>query len=253
MKRLRSLMCLVFLLAVSFDSQASCARSGLAQVYAAIFGNHNVRVVNQQAMLQALTDFGVADAKSVPVKKMNSVARQIMGSGTVSFTLEGIWLDEDLLDTLSDDIRDFIFYHEAAHYAAGHHYAFVKRAAALVLSAGLGAAGAGYFAGKHLTWQNCLCLALVSSGGSYAICEYLLKSYEVEQEFEADRLAAEKLCARDKARAVIMRCNDIEKQLQSTDRQSSWLQKKLTNHLIMMREILERWNTTSSSIDAGLV
>lgn len=91
------------------------------RTYCSVFGSENASDYYQEKVKEALTAFGVNDVNHVPIKKMNRTAAFFVGDQLYSFTMFGIWLNEELLDKCEESERVFALYHEAAHYARKHH------------------------------------------------------------------------------------------------------------------------------------
>jgi len=92
-------------------------RAMTEKAYGTVLGNKEASDQYKEIVRTALEQMGVENIEQVPIKKMNSVASYLVGDELFSFTMFGIWLNEDLLATCDEAERTFILYHEAAHYA----------------------------------------------------------------------------------------------------------------------------------------
>jgi Zn-dependent protease with chaperone function len=97
------------------------AQNYIAKIYCAFLGNDNATSEYQTIAREALQAFGVHDFDQVPIKKMSFLPKKVLGDGVVSFTMQGIWIDEELLTECPFEEVIFTIYHEAAHYALRDH------------------------------------------------------------------------------------------------------------------------------------
>ncbi len=93
----------------------------IEQTYCTILGDKDASPHYQATTREALHNFGVKDVDNVPIKKMNTIPQHIMGNKLYSFTMFGIWFNEDLLNKCDEAEQLFMIHHEAAHYANKHH------------------------------------------------------------------------------------------------------------------------------------
>lgn len=159
----------------------------LYHFYTPFFGNQNASEPYQKLVQQAYNDYA-QNGCTIPVKKMNSLVSKLVGGQLYSFTMFGIWLDEDLLDAVDESVRKWIIYHEVAHYILGHH------AKAL----GLVATMVPLFGVTNVCSQNAygrLQGSIIAGLFAYGLHLYALKPYIKEQEKEADLAVVRILCA----------------------------------------------------------
>lgn len=149
----------------------------LHHCYSPFLGNKNANEYYTQLVQEAAADFGYA--KIIPVKQMNNWVCRLMGADLHSFTMFGIWLNQDSLDACDSVERNWIIYHEVAHYHARHHTRVLGLLALVGPFIGI---NHSYIKNK---WGNIL--AVISSGlCTYRLHSYVLKPYVKAQEKEAD-------------------------------------------------------------------
>lgn len=123
MSAIRLAKCLVLLLIMIIVSEQKifAAEQYLSKIYCAVLGKNDAAGVYQSIVHEALQAFGVKDFEQVPIKKMANLTKKVVGDGVVSFTMQGIWIDEDLLAECPFEEVVFTLYLEAAHYAFRDH------------------------------------------------------------------------------------------------------------------------------------
>lgn len=155
----------------------SVSSNPLYHCYAPFLGNKNAHEYYTQQVQDAAADFGYK--KTIPVKQMNTMVNRLMGGHLLSFTMFGIWLNQDSLDACDSIERTWIIYHEVAHYLAGHHARVLGLLALVGPFIGI---NHSYIKNK---WGSIM--ALISSGlCTYRLKSYVLKPYVKAQEKEAD-------------------------------------------------------------------
>ncbi len=185
----------VHLFTLSFFLTLPCLALNLnagSAIYAPLFGTQNAREQYQKIIQQALQEFGYTDFEKVSIKKMNSMAQKLIGAQLYSFTLFGIWLNEELLEQENETIRYWLLYHEAAHVALHHHAKALGLCATLIP-----AVCTIYYLSKNVLDSSIGSLAATSLF-SYGLLTYALKPYIREQEKEADLAVVRLLCSTKK-------------------------------------------------------
>ena len=186
--------------------------------YQLMLGNKDASSAYKDRAMQALKDFHVSDFQQVPVKQMNSIAQALIGSQLYSFTLFGIWLNEELLAQESSAILEYRIYHEAAHYALGHHskalgiFAITIPAVAAVpvlykyySVPHLHRTVSPYLAGQINKWAS----GLLTTAVAYGVYKIGIQATIKEQEKEADLAAIRLLCKLGKEDVVHAYLQDL--------------------------------------------
>jgi hypothetical protein len=93
----------------------------VSTMYCAILGKEDAAQEYQVIVHEALQAFGIHDFEGVSVKKLSSFPKKFLGDNVISFSMQGIWIDENLLTDCPFEEMIFTLYHEAAHYAFRHH------------------------------------------------------------------------------------------------------------------------------------
>ena len=171
-----------FILMISFHSLNSIPNP-LAKIYPFIFGNDDASEQYQKLIRQAFQEYGYSKDFEVPIKKMNSVGQKIIGTQLYSFTLFGIWLNEELLDAADENVRQWMIYHEVAHSILAHHAIAIALSAfmvPLIVST--------YYLPKFVT-KSSLIGGLCAGLYSYSALQHIIKPAIKEQEKEADLAA----------------------------------------------------------------
>lgn len=205
----------LFLILISINSFA-IDRTLFNTPYHYLFGNKDASATYRSKVAEALSHFNVEYSERIPVKKMNALASKLVGTELVSFTLFGIWLNEEELNILDDDSRDFLIYHEAAHYALNHHAKTIGILAAtipLIAAFPLANTNKDYRFSKIAS----ICMAAGVTLGMYT----LLKPFVKEQEKEADVAATRLLCKIGKADVVLKHLYNLAQNI-SYDLNDDW-------------------------------
>lgn len=149
----------------------------LHHCYAPFLGYKNANGYYTQLVHEAAADFRYENI--IPVKQMNDSARRLIGYDLPAFTMGGIWLNQESLDTCPDIERYWIIYHEVAHYVAGHHSHLISL---LSLVSPLISINYSYM---QTSWGTII--ALISSGLlSYRLKRYAIQPFVKAQAKEAD-------------------------------------------------------------------
>lgn len=186
----KAISILAFLYSVNLQSNP------LHSVYSPFFGSQDASERYQKLVQEAYNDYGQASCCSIPVKKMNSFVSKFIGGELFSFTMFGIWLNEELLDAADESVRTWIIYHEVAHYILGHHAKAI----------GLVATSIPLFAVTNVHAQNTygrLPGSLITGMFAYGLHLYALKPYIKNQEKEADLAALRVLWRKNKFNPII--------------------------------------------------
>lgn len=172
--------------------------------YQVLLGNKDAASIYKDSVIQALKDFNVAHPENVPVKQMNSIAQKFIGSQLYTFTLFGIWLNEELLAQESKEIQEYRIYHEAAHYALGHHgKALGSIGLAIPVVAAIPVVYKEYASSLNISDQLSSWISrLLTAGISYGVYKEIFKRSIKEQEKEADLAAIRLLCSLGKESIV---------------------------------------------------
>jgi hypothetical protein len=217
MKHNHSFFILFFSLLFMQTVSASCP------FYNVIFGNEEVSAHYKKLAMKALRDFKVGKAEKVAIKKMNSFASHLLGAELYSFTLAGIWINEPALNTLTESAREFKLYHEAAHYALGHHaQALGLVAAALPLMTTFPLLYRSAYYHSAFKKLGNLFVYAASALSWYGICAYGFKPYIKEQEKAADLAATRMLCSIGKESIVQAYLNELRNELTAQTVSEDW-------------------------------
>lgn len=194
--------------------QNSFAFNPIPKLYQSIFGSENVNEYYENIVNEALQDFECAQ-DAFAVKKMNSVAKHLIGAELCSFTLFGIWLNEEILDTCDESLRRWFIYHEVAHVVCRHH---AKALGVSVLLATV--IGSSWYCSNRII-KNTLFTAGTSGIISYSLYNFALKPFIKEQEKNADLAAVTILVNAGKQEIVNTYMSYLEKQRDEGDGQAS--------------------------------
>lgn len=208
-------------LTLLFSFNVTHAGKGMmSKVYCSIFGNQDVSPAYKEIAQQALKQLGVKDFESVSVKQMNGVGPAFARMDLSSFTAFGIWLDEDYLDTCTEEEKLFHIYHEASHYVSMHHQKILAGAAlSLPLItwglAKLSSASTGSFFTACAMFTGLSAVAL--AGIYFGVLPRVVK----RQEKQADLLAAQILMDMGREDVVIDHINSL-KASRNQDSSDTW-------------------------------
>jgi len=182
-----------FISALNAGTFSAKALKALNKPYELIFGSQDASESYQRAARIALADYGVTNPELVAIKQINPKASTLIDKDLLSFTLFGIWLNEQALNEIDPAIKEWAIYHEVAHHVLNHH------AKALALTSLLGLLIAQQFCYTPFDNKaiNALCTGLVG----YFSYE-TLKSYVRVQELQADIEATRILCLIGKKETV---------------------------------------------------
>ena len=188
--------------------------NGSCPFYNVIFGNEEVPAPYKKQITQALRDFKVSHPEKVAIKKMNSFASRLLGNELYSFTLAGIWINEPALNTLTESAREFKLYHEAAHYALGHHaqaLGLVATALPLMTTFPLLFRSAYY----HSVYKKCGNIFAYGATALswFGLYTYGFKPFIKQQEKAADLAAVRMLCSIGKEEVVQDYLNELRNEL----------------------------------------
>lgn len=180
-------------LAVLCTADSAVARQSIVStIYCSLFGNQDASQEYKKLVYQALTDLGINNPEDVPVKKMNGVGSILAGMDVSSFTAFGIWLDEQHLDTCTQEEKLFHIYHEASHYACKHHQKTLIGSAASIPLIILGLMKLGSLSphGSVAQYISTTSALLLTLSATYL---YILPHVVKKQERQADVVAAKTL------------------------------------------------------------
>jgi len=157
------------------------------QLHMLVLGSHDASHKQQLDIRSALNRAGIEHADLVPVKQMNDVGPYLAGSRLVSFTADGIWLNEQALADLSPEEQAFVYQHEAVHYLRNHHAELlihltsVSYIATLII-----ATSRTLFSSTLLRTANNLILGYLAAT---LYIKHILQPLRIRQEHEADYTA----------------------------------------------------------------
>lgn len=195
-------------LMVLLFSISSLAGNPFHYCYAPFLGLDDANEYYIQLIDQAAQDFGYH--KKIPVKQMNTMLTRVGRSELYSFTMLGIWLNQPLLDQCDECVRNWMLYHEVAHYLECHH---LKVLGLLAL--------VGPFIGMNYSYVNNRwgkLMGAVSSGlCSYRLYNYVLKPYVKAQEKDADLMVLRLWHALKKDEQIIAYLDYLKKLIQDDD------------------------------------
>lgn len=124
----KSLFAYVFLLLVCMNTSVLQSKTISETLHAYLLGSEPASAQRAQKIQEALVRCGISHAYEVPIYNMNGVGPFLAGQELYSFTADGIWINEKLIEKsqLTDHEQEYLYRHEAAHYAAGHHSTMLK-------------------------------------------------------------------------------------------------------------------------------
>jgi len=196
--------------------------------------SENYRYIAQQA----LKDFNVTNFDTIPIKKVGGISKYILGNNTLSFTLYGIWVDEDLLAAFPKQEIIFTLYEEAAHYVLRHHakllLSLIPSSFALwAFSHGAARAIGGSFIRKALT----ICLS--GAGLIFGIDRYMMSPIIRSHEKEAELAAARVLCKVQKHEVVFGHIDYLQNLLSRGEASSDCWWHTTSERIKYMKEFMQ--------------
>lgn len=138
---------------------------------------------------------GLQTNTPIPVKKMNSLFTRLTNNEIVSFTLGSIWVNEKIMDQMSESERIFNMQHEVMHYLSNHP----TQVLAAVLGSSIAVSLVTAFTGKYLArTRNKFTrrgIILASAFATLAtLHEVLFQPLSKKHEQQAEIAAAKLLC-----------------------------------------------------------
>lgn len=123
MKHGKSCVWYMFLMAVYMSTHSIASKTISETLHACLLGSGEVSSKRKKMIQDALESIGVEHVKDVPINKMNGVGPFLAGQELYTFTADGIWVNESLIEEsgLSVLQERYLYRHEAAHYALNHH------------------------------------------------------------------------------------------------------------------------------------
>ncbi len=198
----------LFILSSSVLMQAN----PMQKIYASVFGDQEVSSEYKTLVQEALDDYGYP--RAVSVKKMNTIGSRLVDLQLYSFTLFGIWLNEDLLNSCDINLKKWLIYHEVAHVVHKHH------AKAIALTGMIAALSlAQYHFAAHLFQNKSFAGTLAAASGALLFINSL-KCFIRAQEKAADLAAVKTLCHNGKkyiAQSYLEYLNNLIKEGQSNE------------------------------------
>lgn len=195
----------------------------IAQAYCKILGNKDASQEQKSKIYEALKALGVENPEKIPVKQMNGFGPAFARINLLSFTAFGFWVDETYLNQLTKEEAIFLMYHEAAHYALGHHQQILTGTAIAIPATSAIVLGL-----DHLLRLKNMSLTTRMLGAIGVIIGSLLSSYffvlpeiSKQQEKEADLKAAELLISMGKWHIVKEHVKHL-KNIASDDDENTW-------------------------------
>jgi len=175
----------------------------IEKIYCTLFGQEDLSPQYRIKMNKALVRHRIENPDQVLVKKMNGFASKLLNLNLYSFTLDGIWLNENLLEKCTPEERTFMMHHEAAHYKNNHHNKLLAKIVPVAVTL---PALTILFRNKIVPFKNRVAKYAVLSGlcilELLGITELIARPTLKQQEREADVSAAKALCANGKIDAV---------------------------------------------------
>lgn len=209
MKKLIKLMLIIGALA-TLSSEASL----LGHIYSLVLGRQDLDKENTQVVESALKAYNINH--KVLIKKMGSFPSSAVRIPLASFTMSGIWFDQDFLNSCTPEQKEWDVFHEAAHYKLNHHAKLL----------GMGALSLGAIALTVYTGCNMvdatpsiklILAAALGLSTSWVAVKKVLQSYVRQQEQEADEYAAKTLQQIGKIDTVKKHIESLEKNSNTTD------------------------------------
>jgi len=195
-------------------------------LYCAVLGNEDASMKYQEIIREALQDFGVVEFNTVAVKKMSSLPKRLLGNSLISFTMQGIWIDEELLLECPEEEVVFTLYHEAAHYVKRHHAKLLL----MVVPASVIFYGITHWPASLLERKlkykllKVGLIGLLSGGALMALDRFLMRPLVREFEKDAELEAARLLCRLHKQKIVSAHIDFLKSSLldKSDNNTESW-------------------------------
>jgi hypothetical protein len=210
-------------------------QSCINPLYTTLLGNEDASENYKESIRSALKDSGVTDIEQIAIKKMNGVASCLVGSELCSFTLFGIWINEPAWDTIDPLHREFMIYHEAAHYARNHHQTLLASLAPSALLTLLIPIVSPYLlseSNRTAKWATPITLELINLCVVYKLIAQPLIQ---RQEDEADRAALQTLHALGKDDVVNAYIKNLEHLANGSD-YDVWWQKPLSVQVASLQD-----------------
>jgi len=110
-----------FFCLVVFQHSSLSAANYIEKFYCSLLGKEDVSCKYKEIIHDALHAFGVKEFEGVPIKKMGTLPLRVIGDEYISFTMDGIWLNEERLAACPESEIVFILFHETAHYVHRDH------------------------------------------------------------------------------------------------------------------------------------
>lgn len=91
------------------------------KLYCSLLGKDDASCKYKEIIHEAFKAFGIREFQNVPIKKMGKLPIRLIGDGYISFTMDGIWLNEERLAECPEYEIVFILFQETAHYVHRDH------------------------------------------------------------------------------------------------------------------------------------
>lgn len=202
----------VMIIAMSLLS-SSTYPNVIENIYTKIFGPEDLKKTYKIEITNQLKAMGVKNPEQINLKKANCSGSTIAGIDISSFTAApfGIWFDEESLDLLNSDEREWSIAHECSHYAKNHH--------PKLIASGLGL-GSSIILALYLFYKRALTeistkkkVGVIVASGIIGIVLFIkaLQSMVKKQEKEADIFAARALINAGQEHTVLNQINNLKK------------------------------------------
>lgn len=126
---------------VQLNAMVESMKQSCQSICCVFFGLQDASTHYKALAREACVRCKLSEEKFIPIKKMNAVLRRLTNDEIVSFTFGDIWINEYLMDQLSESERIFILQHEVMHYLKNHRSHIISAlfgsAAILCITTGL--------------------------------------------------------------------------------------------------------------------
>ena len=199
---------LLILLCVNHLQGAALISSALQP----LLGNVDLDEPYKTEVKEALCNFKVPNVESVSIKKMDKFIPSLIDKAIISYTIFGLWFDQDYLARISESQRTWNIYHEAAHYAARHS---TKAMVLIGMLGGLSYITVPQFNNRISTNYTLINGALYLTTWSTALAAsfYTLQELIRDQEKEADLNAARLLLLLNREDIVVEQIDELRNQI----------------------------------------
>ncbi|KIX85526.1 M48 family metalloprotease [Vermiphilus pyriformis] len=229
----------LFILASMPNSTCNPLNKIIGHFYDAIFGANDASPYYRNLIQSALKDFNVPNVQNIAIRRMDYNSVNPYRYHAYAFTLNGIWIDETMLDKLKPCQQQYLACHEAAHFYAGHYQQLIRRFTGVAILLGVINPLVIKLLYPSITAAIHACSATTSALiGAWLITMYSTRSWFVHKEVEADMLAAHKLIALGKKAVLEEYVQLAEQALQSATPHCDAWRPTILQHINALRRVI---------------